>query len=134
MNTRIAVPFTKTDYETVSYLAKQEGKSRGQFVRDLVEAAMPSLNMIATAYLAADKMADQERAEYFAGVNRANDVLLQTYGTVFEKSIRAVYSDRSGSPQGDAEGTPAAHTGATGSDGSEPPLTNRGVHNLAGKA
>jgi hypothetical protein len=62
MNTRVAVPLTQEAYDAVSFLADLNGVSRGRYLADLLEAAVPSILAVERAYRAAMDMDVEQRA------------------------------------------------------------------------
>lgn len=121
MNTRVAVPLTQEAYDAVSHIAGIEGISRGRFLANILEAAMPSVVMISAGFRAAESMSKEETAEYLRGIQQANETLAQAVSGLF-----------------DIQGSDGVEHGASGPAGgrstsrADPPDSNRGVHNLAG--
>lgn len=61
MNTRVAVPFSQEAYDAVTFLADRNGVSRGRYIADLLEPAIPSILAVAQAYQRAMDMDVEQR-------------------------------------------------------------------------
>ncbi len=122
MNTRVAVPLTQEAYDAVSFLAELQGVSRGRFLADILEAAVPGLLAVQAAFKAAMAVQGEERAQLVAGMAEAERRLMES----LRETMPGVDFDLAGttgarSPKG-GEGAPAGRA--------DPPNTNRGVHDL----
>jgi hypothetical protein len=76
MNTRVAVPLSQEAYDAVTLLAEVGRVSRGRFLADILEAAVPSFLAVAAAYRAAMAVEGEERAQLVAGMAEAEKRLL----------------------------------------------------------
>lgn len=76
MNTRITVPLSQEAYDAVTLLAKIGGISRGKFLAETLEAAIPSFLTVAAAYRAAMAVEGEERAQLVAGMAEAERHLM----------------------------------------------------------
>lgn len=76
MNTRVTVPLSKEAYDAVTLLAQIGGVSRGRYLADTLEAAIPSFLAVAAAYRAAMAVEGEERANLVAGMAEAEKRLL----------------------------------------------------------
>lgn len=122
MNTRVAVPLTQEAYDAVSFLAKLQGVSRGRFLANILDVAMPGFVAVKAAYEAAMAVEGEERAQLVAGMAEAERRLMDS----LREAMPGVEFDLDGtagarSPEG-GEGVPVGRA--------DPPYTNRGVHNL----
>lgn len=117
-NTRVAVPLTREGYDAVSFLAKLKGVSRGRFLADVVEVAIPSFVALEAAYKAILAAEGEERAQLVEGMKEAERRLMETLREVIPEAEAAV--DALFPEQG--ESAPA--------DGADPPNTNRGVQSV----
>lgn len=82
MNTRIAVPLSREAYDAISLLCKISGVSRGKFLADTLEAAIPGFIKIADAYRAAAKVEGAERDAILNGMQAAERHLMHTLEAV----------------------------------------------------
>ncbi|TNC59044.1 hypothetical protein [Rubellimicrobium roseum] len=122
MNTRVAVPLTKEAYDAVSFLAKLKGVSRGRFLADVVEVAVPSFIAIEAAYKAVLAAEGEERAQLLEGMKQAERRLMETLAEAMPESADETASAVDARfPEGGERAS---------ADGANPPYTNRGVHNL----
>lgn len=115
MNTRVAVPLSKEAYDAVSVISEMSGVSRGRFLADTLEAAVPSFIAIATAFRAAQAVEGVERQSILDAMSAAERKLMDALSDtdiVFGKT-------------GSASVQTASAGGADG--GADPPVTNRGV-------
>lgn len=76
MNTRVTVPLSQEAYDAVTLLAEIAGVSRGRYLADTLEAAIPSFLAVAAAYRAARAVEGEERAQLVAGMAEAEKRLL----------------------------------------------------------
>lgn len=77
MNTRVAVPLSQEAYDAVSLICKLSGVSRGRFLADTLEAAIPGFLKIAEAYRKAEAVNGAERAAILKGMHTAERFLMQ---------------------------------------------------------
>lgn len=76
MNTRVAVPLSQEAYDAITLLAEVGGVSRGRFIADALEAAIPGFLAVAAAYQAAMAVEGEERAQLVAGMKEAERRLM----------------------------------------------------------
>ena len=82
MNTRVAVPLSKEAYDAVSLICKMSGVSRGKFLADTLEAAIPGFIKIAEAFRAAEAVQGDEREAILSGMLAAERRLLSVLDEV----------------------------------------------------
>ena len=121
-NTRVAVPLSDEAYDAVSFLAKVGGVSRGKFLAETLEAAIPSFLAIQAAYKAALAVEGEERAQLVAGMKEAERRLMESLVEVLPASAGSSRSSDAGSPAGGER---------VSGDRADPPVTNRGVPNAS---
>ena len=119
MNTRVAVPLSKEAYDAVSLICKMSGVSRGKFLADTLEAAIPGFIKIAEAYRAAEAVNGDEREAILSGMLAAERRLLSALNEVNLLDLM----EEDGPPHSSA---PKGGRGECGGP-SDPPYTNRGV-------
>lgn len=120
MNTRVAVPLSKEGYDAVSFLAGLKGVSRGRFLADVIEVAIPGFVAVERAYKAVMAAEGEERAQLIAGMAEAEKRLMDS----LQQAMPGVDFDLdrtadARSPEG-GEGAPVGRA--------DPHYTNRGVH------
>lgn len=89
MNTRVAVPLSQEAYDAVTLLAEIAGVSRGRYLADTLEAAIPSFLAVAAAYRAARAVEGEERAQLIAGMAEAEKRLLAALDEALPKGQSA---------------------------------------------
>lgn len=104
MNTRVAVPLSQEAYDAVSFLAEIGGTSRGRFLADLLEAAVPGLLLAQAKYKEAMAVEGEQRAAILAQMANTEDRLLAVLGEVVPASPDTLSDDGSeherAAPQG----------------------------------
>ena len=117
MNTRVAVPLSQEAYDAITLLAEVGGVSRGRFIADALEAAIPGFLAVAAAYRAAMAVEGEERAQLVAAMAEAEKRLMaslsQTMPGVFDQdgSARALPSEEGGSAGAERPSDPPILTG-----------------------
>lgn len=86
MNTRVTVPLSKEAYDAVTLLAEIGGVSRGRYIADALEAAIPGFLAVAAAYRAALAVENEERAALVAGMAEAERRLLASLSGVLPEA------------------------------------------------
>ena len=118
MNTRVTVPLTKEAYDAVTLIAEIGGISRGRFLADVLEAAIPSFLTIAAAYRAAQAVEGEERAALVDAMTEAEKKLLE----VMQEVAPAPSQDQADRPSP----APRQGAGSAGEGRADPPILTGG--------
>lgn len=124
-NTRVAVPLSEEGYDAVSFLAKLQGVSRGRFLADVLDVAIPGFVAVQAAYKAAMAVEGEERAQLIAGMAEAERRLMESLRETMPGVEFDVYRPADARAPEKGKRAPAGRTGRA-----DPPNTNRGVQNL----
>ncbi len=127
-NTRIAVPLSEEAYDAISKICEISGISRGRFVADTLEAAIPSFIAIADAYRMAEQVEGAERDAVLSAMKQAEERLFASLGA----EVPFKFS-RHSTVNSEAPAAPPRNLFGGGVVGAspeaDPPIANRGVHN-----
>ncbi len=127
-NTRVAVPLSEEAYDAISKISEITGISRGRFVADTLEAAIPSFIAIADAYRMAEQVQGAERDAVLNAMKQAEERLLASLGAEVPFKMDGHSTAISG-----ASAAPSRNSFGEGvvgaSHDADPPIANRGVHN-----
>lgn len=126
MTTRVAVPLTQEAYDAVSLICKLSGVSRGKFLADTLEAAIPGFIKIADAYRMAHAVDGEERKAILDGMQAAERALMRAMQETDLLSLMEADSTSTASASKEARGA--------GEGRSDPPILTGGfpTPNLGG--
>lgn len=121
---RITVTLTKRQHEVIKAMSDYSGKSMSAFISEMLEAAMPTLERMATTFQKIKIAQDKERSRFIEGLDEAQaalePIVMNTIGQFdlfMGKVERAL----------DGEGDPACGDESPTSAEAPAPTTNRGA-------
>ena len=117
-NTRVAVPLSEEAYDAVSTIARVSGVSRGKFLADLLNDAVPSLLAVARAVRAVEAISQDEGDKARAAVLNAEKEMISSLNALTE-NLRLSSSEADATAAGGPQGT-------DGDDVSDPPILTGG--------
>lgn len=127
-NTRVAVPLSDEAYDAVSTIARVTGVSRGKYLADVLEGAIPSFLAVARAIRAAEAISQDEGDKARSAVLHAESEMLAALNELTGKlnlSLEESDGSAAGGPQG-----------PDGAEPSDPPILTGGFrfHHRGGQS
>jgi Ribbon-helix-helix protein, copG family len=136
LNPRVNVTLSPSLFDLVGHLARLQGASRSQVLRELLEAAEPALQRAVAFMQAAERAKGAVQAGFGDSLMRAQDRIEAELGKHLERvdSTTADLVEMAERVEGRRPGRPRSSGGArAGARVPNPPASNRGVKSLKGR-